>query len=139
MWTTDIGRFDASNLGLLRIIFEVNLKLFDQKSTKKLLFVLRDFSEKDDNFERIRQTLETDMQKIWSEINKPERNLKSTLTDFFTFEYCALPSPKYENKAFHSSLESLRIRFNQTQPNNLFASTRNQNRVPMDAYSYYVN
>ena len=54
MWTTDIGRFDASNLGLLRIIFEVNLKLFDQKQTKKLLFVLRDYSAKDNNFDRIR-------------------------------------------------------------------------------------
>ena len=54
MWTTDIGRFDASNLGLLRVIFEVNLKLFDQKQTKKLLFVLRDYSAKDNNFDRIR-------------------------------------------------------------------------------------
>lgn len=104
MWTTDIGRFDASNLGLLRIIFEVNLRLFDQKQTKKLLFVLRDFSEKDDNFERIKSTLETDMLKIWSEINKPEKHLNSTLAEFFTFDYCALPSPKYEIKAFRSAL-----------------------------------
>ena len=30
MWTTDIGRYGASNYGLLKVIFEVNLKLFDQ-------------------------------------------------------------------------------------------------------------
>jgi hypothetical protein len=38
-----VGRHGASNYGLLAIIFEVNLKLFDQNCSKKLLFVLRDF------------------------------------------------------------------------------------------------
>jgi hypothetical protein len=28
MWTTDVGRYGASNYGLLKVIFEVNLKLF---------------------------------------------------------------------------------------------------------------
>jgi len=28
MWTHDIGRYGASNYGLLKVIFEVNLKLF---------------------------------------------------------------------------------------------------------------
>ena len=45
LWTTDIGRYGASNYGLLRVIFEVNLKLFNQSSAKKLLFVLRDFTD----------------------------------------------------------------------------------------------
>ena len=54
MWTTDIGRYGASNYGLLRVIFEVNLKLFGQSSAKKLLFVLRDFDDRGNNFERIR-------------------------------------------------------------------------------------
>ena len=52
MWTTDIGRYGASNYGLLKVIFEVNLKLFDQKSSKKLLFVLRDFDDRGNNFDR---------------------------------------------------------------------------------------
>jgi hypothetical protein len=86
MWTTDIGRFDASNLGLLRVIFEVNLKLFDQDHTR-LLFVLRDYSAKENNFNKIIQTLEGDMKKIWSEIKKPEKYLKSNLSEFFSFEY----------------------------------------------------
>ena len=46
MWTTDIGRYGASNYGLLKVIFEVNLKLFDQHASKKLLFVLRDYDER---------------------------------------------------------------------------------------------
>ena len=29
MWTHDVGRYDASNYGMLKDIFEVNLRLFD--------------------------------------------------------------------------------------------------------------
>ena len=46
MWTTDIGRYGASNYGLLKVIFEANLKLFDQAASKKLLFVLRDYDNR---------------------------------------------------------------------------------------------
>lgn len=46
MWAQDIGRYGASNYGLLKVIFEVNLKLFDQSSSKKLLFVLRDYDQR---------------------------------------------------------------------------------------------
>ena len=53
MWTTDIGRYGASNYGLLKVIFEVNLKLFEQQSAKKLLFVLRDFNEGEVSLESI--------------------------------------------------------------------------------------
>jgi hypothetical protein len=53
MWTKDVGRADAGNYALLKIIFEVNLKLFSNKPRKKVLFVLRDFCEQSDNGEII--------------------------------------------------------------------------------------
>ena len=83
MWTTDIGRYGASNYGLLKVIFEVNLKLFDQHNSKKLLFVLRDFDDRGNNFDRIKGILESDLKKIWSEIYKPEKYANSQPTDFF--------------------------------------------------------
>lgn len=83
MWTQDIGRYGASNYGLLKVIFEVNLKLFDQKSSKKLLFVLRDFVDKGNNFDKIRETLENDLNKIWGEIYKPDKFANSKPSDFF--------------------------------------------------------
>lgn len=43
MWASDFGRYQASNYGLLKVIFECNLKLFGQTRDKKLLFVIRDF------------------------------------------------------------------------------------------------
>ena len=78
MWTNDIGRYGASNYGLLKVIFEVNLKLFDQKSSKKLLFILRDFDDRGNNFERIKGILEKDLTNIWNEIYKPDKFANST-------------------------------------------------------------
>lgn len=60
MWTTDIGRYGASNYGLLKVIFEVNLKLFDQHSSKKLLFVLRDYDNRI-AFEQIKAMIDKDL------------------------------------------------------------------------------
>ena len=60
MWTTDIGRYGASNYGLLKVIFEVNLKLFYQAhSAKKLLFVLRDYDSRI-AFEKIKEMIDKD-------------------------------------------------------------------------------
>ena len=65
MWTKDVGRADAGNYTLLKIIFEVNLKLLRKKSRKKVLFVLRDFSAQEDNGERIEQNLSNEINQIW--------------------------------------------------------------------------
>ena len=83
MWTNDIGRYGASNYGLLKVIFQVNLKLFDQKSSKKLLFVLRDFDGRGNNAARIQLILEGDLNKIWNEIYKPDKFANTKPTDFF--------------------------------------------------------
>lgn len=70
-------------MGLLKIIFEVNLKLFDQHSMKKLLFVLRDFDDRDENAQEIMRKLEANMNEIWSEIYKPEKFVNTKPKDFF--------------------------------------------------------
>jgi hypothetical protein len=48
-WYTDLGRYQGSNIGLLKVILECNLKLFGQSTKKKLVFVVRDFHFKGDN------------------------------------------------------------------------------------------
>lgn len=58
MWATDIGRYQASNYGLLKVIFECNLKLFGQQAHKRLLFVIRDFQDKGNNMEKTREQIE---------------------------------------------------------------------------------
>ena len=90
MWTTDIGRYGASNYGLLKVIFEVNLKLFDQHSSKKLLFVLRDYDSRI-QFDTIKAMIDKDLNQIWAEIYKPEKYADSSPADFFSFEFAMMP------------------------------------------------
>lgn len=47
MWYTDIGKYTGSNFGLLKVILESNLKLFGNANKKRLLFVIRDYSDED--------------------------------------------------------------------------------------------
>lgn len=91
MWTNDVGRYGASNYGLLKVIFEVNLKLFDQKSAKKLLFILRDFDDRGNNGERIKTILLNDISKIWNEIYKPDKFKDARAEQFFQFEFAMMP------------------------------------------------
>ena len=83
MWTTDVGRYGASNYATFKAIFEANLKLFDQMAKKTILFVLRDFDNRGNNFERITGILKNDLEKIWAEIHKTEQFANSVPTDFF--------------------------------------------------------
>jgi hypothetical protein len=110
MWTNDVGRYAASNYGLLKVIFEVNLKLFDQKSAKTLLFVLRDF-DKRDNAERIKIILENDIRRIWSEIFKPDKFRDSQPEQFFKFEFFMMPHKNFEEEKFLEKAAELRDRF----------------------------
>jgi protein SEY1 len=111
MWTNDIGRYGASNYGLLEVIFECNLKLFGQASAKKLMFVLRDFDDRGNNFERIMQTIKTDISNIWAKIYKPDNFKDKPVEDFFDFEYSMLPHKVYQEDLFNEKVADLKKRF----------------------------
>ena len=53
MWWQDVGRHGASNLAVLKDIFELNmkLKLFNKNAAKKFLFIIRDFDKEGNNEE----------------------------------------------------------------------------------------
>lgn len=55
MWEHDIGRYTASNYGILKTVMEVNLSLFQSSKPTKtmLLFVVRDHIEEDTPFTEI--------------------------------------------------------------------------------------
>ena len=72
MWTNDIGRYTASNYGVLKVVFEQNLKLFQQESEKKIIIVLRDFDNEVDDISKLKESIMADMIKIWNEIPKPD-------------------------------------------------------------------
>lgn len=99
MWFHDVGRSAASNYEILKDIFKVNMKLFDQKAAKKLLFLIRDFERKGNNEERTRLTLESDIKRIWKQ-SMPEKFKSADPEDFFKFEFIMLPHPRYEEDNF---------------------------------------
>lgn len=138
MWTTDIGRYGASNYGLLKVIFEVNLKLFDQQCNKKLLFVLRDFDDHND-FESIKGILEKDLTTIWSEIYKPEQHANTKYSDFFQMEYQTMPHKRYQEAAFVEQAAALKHRFEIGAADSLFLSDAQQKNVPMDGMPVFVS
>ena len=139
MWTTDIGRYGASNYGLLKVIFEVNLKLFDQKSSKKLLFVLRDFDDRGNNYEKIKGILEADLDRIWSEIYKPDKFANSKPIDFFQFEYCMMPHKMYQETLFFDKAAELKERFTVEAKDSLFLGDAEQKNIPLDGLHVYID
>ena len=56
-----------------------------------MLFVLRDFDDRGNNFERLKAIIDEDVKKIWDEIYKPEEYKNTTPKDFFEFEFSMLP------------------------------------------------
>jgi len=138
LWTTDVGRHTASNLGLLKVIFEVNLKLFSQdQSQKKLIFILRDFNKHENNEESIIKLLEGNVSDIWKHIYKDEKHSHSSPHDFFDFEYCMLPHKVYQPEEFKKETLKLRQRFNVDDANTVFPQVECQN-IPIDGLPRFI-
>lgn len=107
MWHHDIGRHTASNHGILKTIFEVNLQLFGAKSKTTILFVIRDH-ESETPLDALRDKILAEMATIWGELRKTEE-LKATPIDaLFSFAFCALPHLKHEAAAFAARVDDLR-------------------------------
>ena len=138
MWTQDVGRANASNYPLLQVIFEVNLKLFQQNLSKRLLFVLRDFDDRAGNFEKYRGILQKDVDTIWDKIYKPEKFKNSKASDFFVFEFAFLPHKIYQEDKFEAKTTELRGRFAVGASNSLFLADSDQKNIPMDGVPMFV-
>lgn len=76
----DIGRFHAANMGLLKTIFEMNLQLFKEnqelsQNKTLLFFVIRDYIGTP--LEKLKNTVITDLDRLWSGISKPDQYAES--------------------------------------------------------------
>jgi hypothetical protein len=99
---------------------------------------LRDFNDKVDNFDRIKDMLDKDVQKIWSEIYKPPELAHSKPSDFFDFEYCMLSNKIFLEEKFYEGCMNLKHRFDVGAKNTLFPSLDSKN-VPMDGLSVFID
>lgn len=136
--TRAIGQYNGCNYGLLKVIFDVNLQLFEQKADKKLLFVLRDFDPQENNEDKIKLALNTDLQKIWDGINKPFQHQDKQIGDFFKIEYEFFADFREDPDEFRENCDRLRERFEIGKSNSLFESISDDN-VPIDGLDFYFD
>ena len=111
MWEHDIGRYTASNYGILKTIFEVNLTLFSPSTHTHLLFLIRDHIEDETPLASLQTKLRGEVDRIWSEIHKPDKYRSVAIDELFIFHFAALPHMKLQKQLFQSGVDQLRDRF----------------------------
>lgn len=140
MWEHDIGRYTASNYGILKTVFEVNLQLFDAHNRTVLMFVIRDHIEEETPMAQLQSKLRKEVDKIWAEIRKPEKFRDTAVADLFELKFCALPHMKLQKAEFGARVDTLRSQF--TDPSNadyLFRGDfHGRKSVPADGFGVYM-
>jgi protein SEY1 len=128
IWTQDVGRFNASNLSLLKTVLELDMQLFyggssnaaspadcDPRMHKsRLLFVLRDHyavSVGGTPVERLEAILRADVDNIWASIAKPEAAKNTSVSDYFDLDFYALPHKVLDPEGFKNGGRELKRRF----------------------------
>ena len=137
-WYTDLGRYQGSNIGLLKVILESNLKLFGQVDKKKLLFVVRDFEFTGNNVEETKTDIVKDLGAIWESIYKPNEYKEKLYTDFFDIDFAFIPHKRYAPQDFANKCEELKGRFILSAPDSLFPQ-KTEDNVPVDGICYYID
>ena len=145
MWTNDIGRYTASNYGVLKVVFEQNLKLFQQESEKKIIIVLRDFDSKVDDISKLKESIMADMYKIWNEIPKPEEFKDQPCSKYFKFEFLTLAHKFYKTEEFNQGIEEIKERLKRNKDDNKTGANANSifnlvnydKNVPIDGFYKY--
>ena len=139
MWTSDVGRYTASNYGVLKIVFEMNLKLFQQNYSKKIIILLRDFDPSRNKKDKIESMILNDIYNIWNEIKIPEKYKGKKPNDFFTFEFVTLPNKIYVPKEFDIECDLLKQRLKHDNENYIFSNLNDMKNVPADGLQQYIN
>ena len=116
----------------------MNLKLFQQECSKKILIVLRDFDASRNQKSKIEQLILQDIMNIWNDIKKPEKFKDSLPGNFFEFEFITLPHKKYLPELFDSEIAELRKRLDESSSNYIFKHVSSEKNVPADGIKQYV-
>lgn len=137
LWLTEIGRFSAANYDIIKLIFEMNLQYFKRDSPKKLLFIIRDYYD-DMNFDDLKNTLLTDVSRLWSEIKKPEGYERTELADLIAVNVISLRHYVHLRDGFNEDVEKLRVRFKKSSDDGIFRDYTVQN-IPVDGLYQFLS
>ncbi|KAJ1660408.1 Dynamin-like GTPase that mediates homotypic ER fusion [Dispira simplex] len=141
MWENMVGLYNGANMGLLKTVFEVNLQIFHDRSSRKgktlLFFIIRDHVSKT-SLANLSDTLRRDLDRIWSELSKPEGLESCTIDDFFDFTFTSLPHKLLQPENFSDQVAQLRQRFvNRRNPQYVFQSQYHK-MIPADGFPKYA-
>jgi hypothetical protein len=138
MWTSEIGRYKAASVGLLKTIFEVNLKLFGVEGKKRILFILRDFNEEKNNLLALKKQISETMEQIWGQIKKPSSHALSTVFDCFEFDFHTISVKDFKPEEFLSDINVLKDKFANDERNDYLFRYKKTD-IPLDGISVYFN
>lgn len=154
IWEHQVGLYQGANMGLLKVVFEVNLELFlkENKSNPRslLFFVIRDHLGTTP-LANLRNTLIQDLSRIWAGLSKPKGMEKSKIEDYFDFAFSALPHKILQPEKFVSEVAKLGTRFREGQKDPRRDPLRSEEeldrgiflpeyhrRIPADGFSIYA-
>ncbi|KAI8071554.1 root hair defective 3 GTP-binding protein-domain-containing protein [Gongronella butleri] len=142
LWEHQVGLYQGANMGLLKTVFEVNLQLFQHSRSSKektlLFFVIRDHVGSTP-LENLAKTLQSDLEKIWDGLSKPEGLENCKIHDYFDFMYTGLPHKILLPEKFDEEVVKLRERFNDASNPNFVFRPEYHKRIPADGYHVYAS
>ncbi|RKP34552.1 RHD3/Sey1 [Dimargaris cristalligena] len=141
MWENMVGLYNGANMGLLKTVFEVNLQLFHDRNSRKgktlLFFVIRDHVSKTP-LNQLADTIKSDLNRIWSELSKPEGLESCQINDFFDFGFVSLPHKLLQPDQFNQQADALRLRFaDPSNPQYVFKQQYHK-MIPADGFPKYA-
>jgi hypothetical protein len=143
MWHNDVGRYNAGNVGLLKVVFEMNLQLFQRANSAKklLLFIIRDHVPRETPLEKLKAIIMKDMKGIWDSLVKTEEFATSSVEDFFEFQFTALPHKILAEDEFNKSVNTLRARFvDGTTPDFILGEKEiHRKDIPADGFALFAS
>ncbi|KAL8669525.1 MAG: hypothetical protein Q9168_005885 [Polycauliona sp. 1 TL-2023] len=154
IWEHQVGLYQGANMGLLKVVFEVNLELFlkGNKSNPRslLFFVIRDHLGTTP-LANLRNTLIQDLSRIWAGLSKPKGMEDSKIEHYFDFAFAALPHKILQPEKFVSECGKLGTRFREGQRDPRRDPLRTEDeldrgiflpeyhrRIPADGFSIYA-
>lgn len=142
VWQHDVGRYGATNMGVLKTVLKVNLELFHSAADSAqsppprttILFVVRDF-DNETPLQFLERTLMEDVTKIWNEMKKPTGFEHIPLSKLFEFKSVGLAkaTAAATKNQFVQDVNELREKIS-----NFWLPVKYSRNIPADGFSVYM-
>ncbi|PVV05039.1 hypothetical protein BB560_000449 [Smittium megazygosporum] len=139
MWENMVGLYNGANMGLLKTVFEVNLLLFGRNREAKTLlyFVIRDHVSPTST-EILGSVVSKDLERIWSELSKPEEFANEKLFDYFDIRFTSLSHKLLQEEKFYEGVQEIWKDFTMPRSSGYVFRPEYKRKVPADGFSRYL-